>query len=277
MRQCSFAIAWLTAVSLALSPLSAAGFGQAPSDSNGMLANNCSEESAPLPERPVLGRSTFAAHAPRLPAKHKPRKSIAKKKTDSFKHKAAKPPVAKTVKPTVHKPHKPVKKLPKKPSKPRKTIHKRNGGAGHDGGNKHAGKDTLQRATFGSPICQDRAPVMQAFGMGDKDLPLGDEFAKAVQDALSPQDNQFTDTPGGGTQNNGRSFPNTPGISVNTPPNNGGGGGGGGGNGGNGGNGGTNPPPPAVPEPASWVLMILGFGAIGLSIRRRRRRAAQKA
>lgn len=39
---------------------------------------------------------------------------------------------------------------------------------------------------------------------------------------------------------------------------------------------GTNPPPtpvvPAVPEPASWLLMILGVGWLGLSLRRRERR-----
>jgi hypothetical protein len=27
---------------------------------------------------------------------------------------------------------------------------------------------------------------------------------------------------------------------------------------------------PAVPEPASWALMLLGFGAIGAAMRRRR-------
>jgi len=29
-------------------------------------------------------------------------------------------------------------------------------------------------------------------------------------------------------------------------------------------------PPGGVPEPASWALMILGFGAVGASLRRRR-------
>jgi hypothetical protein len=36
----------------------------------------------------------------------------------------------------------------------------------------------------------------------------------------------------------------------------------------------TSPPPPAVPEPATWSLMLLGFGAIGVAMRRRRRQLA---
>ncbi|WP_232328863.1 MULTISPECIES: PEPxxWA-CTERM sorting domain-containing protein [Sphingomonas] len=40
--------------------------------------------------------------------------------------------------------------------------------------------------------------------------------------------------------------------------------------GGGGGPGGTVPTPPAVPEPSTWMLMILGFGAIGVAWRRRR-------
>jgi hypothetical protein len=31
------------------------------------------------------------------------------------------------------------------------------------------------------------------------------------------------------------------------------------------------PPPPTVPEPASWALMLVGFGAIGGTLRARRR------
>jgi len=34
---------------------------------------------------------------------------------------------------------------------------------------------------------------------------------------------------------------------------------------------------PAVPEPASWALMILGFGAMGLAMRRRGQRALAQA
>jgi len=31
------------------------------------------------------------------------------------------------------------------------------------------------------------------------------------------------------------------------------------------------PPPPGVPEPATWAMMLMGFGAIGYTLRRRRR------
>ncbi|WP_235902523.1 PEPxxWA-CTERM sorting domain-containing protein [Sandarakinorhabdus oryzae] len=34
------------------------------------------------------------------------------------------------------------------------------------------------------------------------------------------------------------------------------------------------PPPPGVPEPQSWALLILGFGAVGTRLRRRRLQAA---
>jgi hypothetical protein len=33
------------------------------------------------------------------------------------------------------------------------------------------------------------------------------------------------------------------------------------------------PPPPSVPEPATWAMMLLGFGAAGTAIRRSRRKA----
>ena len=38
---------------------------------------------------------------------------------------------------------------------------------------------------------------------------------------------------------------------------------------------GSPPPPPSVPEPATWAMMLLGFGAAGTAIRRRRRRGAK--
>ena len=31
------------------------------------------------------------------------------------------------------------------------------------------------------------------------------------------------------------------------------------------------PPPPGVPEPATWAMMLFGFGAVGYTLRRRRR------
>lgn len=49
------------------------------------------------------------------------------------------------------------------------------------------------------------------------------------------------------------------------------GGGSSGGSSGGGSSGGTPPPVAAVPEPATWAMMILGFGAIGGAMRRRSR------
>ena len=55
------------------------------------------------------------------------------------------------------------------------------------------------------------------------------------------------------------------------------GGGGGGGGGGDPGDGGTTPPVTAVPEPATWLMTILGFFAIGTGLRRRRSGSATGA
>lgn len=35
---------------------------------------------------------------------------------------------------------------------------------------------------------------------------------------------------------------------------------------------GTPPPPGSVPEPATWAMMLLGFGGIGITMRRRRKK-----
>lgn len=73
----------------------------------------------------------------------------------------------------------------------------------------------------------------------------------------------FLPAPGPGGFYSGPSFLPAPGI-------------GGGGIGGGGGGGGLLPGPgetPVVPEPATWLLMILGFGALGFRMRQRRVRA----
>src|SRR3546814_812773 len=38
-----------------------------------------------------------------------------------------------------------------------------------------------------------------------------------------------------------------------------------------------NQPPPAIPEPATWLSMIAGFGMVGIAARRRRGRATTLA
>jgi len=67
------------------------------------------------------------------------------------------------------------------------------------------------------------------------------------------------------------------------PPPGGGGGSGGGGSGGGGGPGSPGappppppPPPPAVPEPGTWMTMLLGFGMMGCLLRRERAAFAQR-
>jgi hypothetical protein len=91
-----------------------------------------------------------------------------------------------------------------------------------------------------------------AFGPG---VPVGDVPLTPAALGPLPSGGGFTPTPfipGGGT------------------------GGGGGGTGGGGGGGGDDVvPPPAVPEPATWATMILGFLMVGGALRRvARRRAA---
>lgn len=41
--------------------------------------------------------------------------------------------------------------------------------------------------------------------------------------------------------------------------------------------GGANGPPPGVPEPAAWAIMLVGFGGLGLALRRARREKAALA
>jgi hypothetical protein len=39
----------------------------------------------------------------------------------------------------------------------------------------------------------------------------------------------------------------------------------------------TPPPPPAVPEPSTWAMMLIGFGAVGFAMRRRGSRVIAQA
>ena len=36
----------------------------------------------------------------------------------------------------------------------------------------------------------------------------------------------------------------------------------------------SKPPPPETPEPATWAMMLVGFGAAGVAVRRSRRKKA---
>ena len=38
---------------------------------------------------------------------------------------------------------------------------------------------------------------------------------------------------------------------------------------------GSPPPPPSVPEPATWAMMLMGFGAAGAALRRNRRKSSK--
>jgi hypothetical protein len=309
MRLFNTFIAGIVAVGLVLTPVSAVGIAQSPlvasgsAGNGGLLAADCNADipqGGPLPPRPVLTRTTFAAHAPRPPVRHR---TVVKKKTIARKvaapvKKAVHKPVAKKQahKKPIHKKH--AAKGPRKLA-PRRTIARKpvapNTGAG-------AGRPTLRRVTFAAPVCFDRAPVMQAFGLDDVSVPtLSDELAQAIESALAPENTDFAvpvttaafnngpvggrggfDIPpffqggsgGGGfvppPQGPASATPPTdapPGDSppTDTPPGTTPGGGdtpGGGGD--------TPIVPGAAPEPSSWALMILGFGGIGASLRRRR-------
>ena len=77
-------------------------------------------------------------------------------------------------------------------------------------------------------------------------------------------------------------FTPVPGGPIFFSPGGGGGGPGGGGTGQPGGGGGGPPgqppptQPPAVPEPGTWAMLILGFGATGIAMRRRRSSTAAR-
>jgi len=122
------------------------------------------------------------------------------------------------------------------------------------------------------------SPVLERPGTAGPPAPA--ELPEQVAAALGPVGSPAAGGPGGGIVPVPLPIPGVPGSSGGIiPP--GGGGSSGGGSGGGGSSGGNPPPPPppppvvtAVPEPATWIMMIAGVALIGLQLRRRRTTAA---
>ena len=136
---------------------------------------------------------------------------------------------------------------------------------------------------FAGPIEPEQRALGKIIDPLDEDFteePLGKELANTPVVTL-PEFAEEVGGPGGG----GSATPDpflvgllTGGGGGGGGDGSGGGGGGSGGGGGGGGGGGENPPPPpppppvsAVPEPESWLMMILGMGLCGAALRRRRK------
>lgn len=120
------------------------------------------------------------------------------------------------------------------------------------------------------------SPVLERPGTAGQPAPAA--LPEQVAAALGPGSSPAAGGPGGGIAPVPLPIPGFPGSSGGIIPPGGGGSSGGGGSGG-GSSGGGNPPPPppvvtAVPEPATWIMMIAGVALIGLQLRRRRTTAA---
>lgn len=148
----------------------------------------------------------------------------------------------------------------------------------------HAGKRTRAHGPHERALAKVRLP-------GGTPLPLGPAIAQ-IAEGLPPVG--LPDA-GGLLPSIGVPIPGSPGLLTDAPPGGSGGGGGGGGiiggggggvigggggggaigGGPGGGDGGPPPGPPPVtspvPEPSTWALMMIGFGGIGWSLRRKRR------
>ena len=147
---------------------------------------------------------------------------------------------------------------------------------------------TLARALGVGPDDRAEEPEQRALGkvfdapptedmVLDLRAPLGTAFPDGVlpADAVVPGGELGGGSPGGfgfprGGSSGGLAF--LPTGSSGGGSSGGGGGSSGGGSSGGGSSGGGTPPVAAVPEPGTWMLMILGFGAIGSVMRRRTRK-----
>ncbi len=202
---------------------------------------------SPLSERPVLERATFAS---------KPQRPHTRRKV-----KARKPRARKAV---AHKPaaHKVVRKTVAR-ARPR-AIHRPAAGIGRPPA-RTAHRPVLQRLTYASPLCGERSHALnELVGLPD----VQDVTQSLVVADNVPVQNQIFTLPGlgGGTVTTptgpsgpvivfptGPTFPVGPTGPVIVPP-----------------VGPGTPPTTAVPEPASWATMLLGFLLVGGTIRRRK-------
>ncbi len=205
----------------------------APKSRSTLLAADCKETAimpAALPARPTQRRATLASRPTRHARKaHKPRKPVYRK------HAAAK----------------------------HRAKHR-----GHHGARRPARAPLrLHRVTYASPLCGERSSAMNIMlGLPDYTVTLPPEaaIAPAIEDTLFDLPPVLGDAGGGGGIG-GPTFPIIvfPGWPVILPP-----------------VGPVGPVPPvgpvtppippgAVPEPATWAMMMLGMVLIGRSMRRR--------
>jgi hypothetical protein len=263
----------------------------APRPSQELLAE-CADtviQPSPLEPRPVFSRATYASK----PSLHRKRRHARK---PAHKRPAAHKKSVAQQKPLAHKKavaHR--KTIAHKAVAHRKPHHRarRPALAHRPVGDKRL---TLQRVTYASPLCNQRTPQMDTL-LGLDTIPTQ---ALAPAEETTVQNEIFTLPPifggGGGLYPGGGypivGFPGVPGfpgfpggpvgpiVIVPVTPGTPGTPGGPDVPGGPGtpGTPGTpvTPPPSAVPEPASWAMMVLGFGFAGGAIRRRRRLLASR-
>jgi hypothetical protein len=217
-----------------------------------LLAADCKETTvmpASLPPRPTLRRATFAAkpvHRHHASAVHKPHKRAIKRHVGR-RHHATK--------------HHPRHRRHPAPHRARRAPLR------------------LHRVTYASPLCDQRSSAMNSIlGLPDYEITQPPEAATAaaIEDAMFDVPPVLGYTGNGGTGGPGPIFPGGPifwtgpgpvivipvGPVGPVPP--------------------VGPvippiPPAAVPEPASWAMMMIGMALVGGSMRGRQRRTREKA